>query len=148
MPRLVIRLIIGGIILGGGWVAYQLSDFTSCSGPRVEAWFESSLIITKQSNSDFDSISSSTSLSEFSRLARMAKARYQEQQSLNTLSCLSGVQDKVVEEYYFEWKAYESASEAEFDLASDYMNKSADSQDLLLLEIEKLGIKYDWDFNY
>lgn len=147
MRRLIIRIIIIGVVLGGSWVAYQLSDFTSCSGPRVDAWLDGSIILRDGSNFDFDSISSSTSLDKFSPLAINAKSRYQEQQNIITPGCLSDVQDKVVEEYYYEWKAYDYASEGDFDLASDYMNKSADSAELVKLEIDKLAKKHDWDID-
>jgi hypothetical protein len=81
MRRFIIRIIIG-VVLGVSWIIYQLSDFTSCSGPRAKSWFESSILFIDESISDFDFITPSITSARFSQLACNAKSRYENQQIL------------------------------------------------------------------
>ena len=120
MRRLVIRLIVLGIVLGGSWLSYQAADVTKCSGPKAEAWAESTLTRREAATKDYDSITLSTTSSQYASLEARAEQRYQSQVAQETPSCLNELQDLMVQFLYAEWKAYGAASDYDFELAARY----------------------------
>jgi hypothetical protein len=145
MRRLIIRLLAIGVIGGGSWVAYQLSDVTKCNGPKAEEWAASALERLEASSADMDSVTEYTTMAGFQALAARAKTRYTDQQGASAPSCLSDFQQKTSEALYYEWKAYDAVATGDFDLAFQQVDKAQAAREAMEREYYTLAAKYGWD---
>jgi hypothetical protein len=145
MRRLFIRLLIPVLILFIGWIAYQLSDYTKCSGPKAEQWAKSSLQRIDEANADMGTISQISSIDEFTGYASRAQSRYMSQQQERAPSCLYNIQQKTSDALFYEWKAYESSASGDFDLAMTNINQAEISRQDMEKEYYRLAAKYHWD---
>jgi hypothetical protein len=145
MNRLISRFVVAGIILAISWIGYQISDVTDCDGPKANAWAEASIARMEAADVDYQSLSGSTTSSQFSAFAQKAEARYRAQLNQNTISCLDVLQEKFVEFFYDEWKMYETAAQGDFDAAEAYDIQSVQASEAIQRELDRLAAKYDWD---
>jgi len=52
MNRLITRIILVLVVLGGGWLTYQASDIYKCNGPKSRAWLNNTIIRLDEAVSD------------------------------------------------------------------------------------------------
>lgn len=145
--RLVIRLAVVGIVMGVGWVSYQLSDITSCSGPKADAWAEATIDRMDAASSDYDSWSFSTTTNQFRQFAMRADERYKDQLAQETPNCLDDLQDLTEEFLYYEWKSYDAAAGGSFELAAQYDSDSIYALEAMEREFDKLANENDWQID-
>jgi len=147
MRRIITRLIIIGIFAGIGWVGYQLADFTTCEGPRAEAWLDASMDRFEDSEIDYYSWNDYTTLNQFSLLAEHARERYHAQLNQETIACLEDLNDHNADFYWYEWKMYEAASKDDFLLAAQYDDDRFQSLEAMMRELDRMAAKYNWDLD-
>ena len=147
MRRLATRLIIMAIVLGGSWLSYQAADVTKCSGPKAEAWAESTLRRREAASKDYDSITLYTTYSQYALLEGRAEERYRSQVAQETPGCLNELQDLSVQFLYAEWKAYDAASDSNFELAAQYDDESIKALEAMEREFDRLAAKYRWELD-
>jgi hypothetical protein len=147
MNRILTRLLVFGLFAGIGWVGYQISDVTDCSGPRSDAWADATINRLDAATHDYDSWNEYTSLAQFSVLANRAEQRYRAQLSEDTISCIEDLQEQTVDFFYYEWKMYEAAGKGDFYLANEYDKDAIIASEEMMRELEKMAEKYDWDLD-
>jgi hypothetical protein len=147
MRRLIARLVVLGVFAAGSWIVYQVSDFTSCSGPQAEAWANSTVQRLDMSTSDEDAALAAASVSAFSTLAARAEDRYMAQQAEDAPRCLSTLQEQTSSFLFYEWKAYASAADGDFQTAADYMDQAMAARDAMEREFYRLATQYNWDID-
>jgi predicted HTH transcriptional regulator len=147
MRRIKFRFIVLIIILAYAGIQYLGSDWAKCNGPRTEDWLSSTTSRLEMTSKDINSISSFTPASHFRALKNRAQNRYTDQQNQDTPACLSELQEITMDGFYYEWKAYEAASNNDFTTAQSYMENLNVSKDKMEREIYRLASKYGWDFN-
>jgi len=145
MNRLLARLVVIGVFAGIGWVGYQLSDVTDCSGPRSDAWAEATMGRLEAATQDYDSWNEYTTIAQFSTLTTRAEQRYRAQVAEETLSCIEGIQENTVDFFYYEWKMYEAAGRGDFYLAEEFDMESIVANEAMMRELDKIAAKYGWD---
>jgi hypothetical protein len=171
MKSLFSRVLVVIIVIGSGWLIYNASDYSKCSGPKSEAW----LIATKSrlddtisdeassealiqelfvptptpgpSDSTFlpliGSAITSAKQNELKTLANNSHMRYLDQQSQETPSCLSELQGEVVKAFYYDWQYYLAAMEGDKELVNRYADEFNSARDEVIIELDKLSVKYD-----
>jgi hypothetical protein len=145
--RLAVRLFILLIVACVGWLAYQLSDVTSCSGPKAENWADGTIERMDDSINDSDSINDYTRISEIQMIAIRAKSRYITQQNETAPSCMTDLQTNTTNVFYYEWKAYDSIVTGDYDIAYEYLDKYLSAFDAMEKEFYRLAGKYKWDLS-
>lgn len=145
MNRLLTRLLIIGLFAGLGWASYQLADVTDCSGPRSDAWADSTLARLEAAEQDYASWGDDTTLAQFASLAVRAEARHQAQLAEGTISCLENLQEHTVEFFFYEWKMYEAAGKGDFFQAAAFDEDSIAANEAMRRELETMASEYDWD---
>jgi len=147
MQRIAIRFFVILVVLGGGWIAYQLSDVTTCSGPKAESWANASLQRMDDSTNDMDSITDYTTTGQYNALEKRAKSRYIVQQNETAPKCLKELQTISTDTFYYEWKAFESFTDGYFDESIEYLEKAISSYENMEREFYQLAAKYKWDIS-
>jgi hypothetical protein len=145
MQRLIVRLIILGVFMGGGWVTYQLADSTKCAGPKAEQWVDASLPRLEESTSDINSVTEYMTSAQMASLAARAERRYIAQQAESAPACLATLQQETSNALYYEWKAYEAAASGDYDAAVANIDRSEAARQAMEREYYRLAADYDWD---
>jgi hypothetical protein len=145
MQKLPIRMILTVLFLGGSYVVYWASDFTSCEGPKAEGWAEAFLDRDDAAYTDYLTVTGSTTLTEYQDLAYEAQLRYQAQVEQTTPECLENMQSMARSYFFNYWKSYEAASQGNFAQAMAYENEMINAFETMQQEFDRLALEYDWD---
>lgn len=145
MQKLPIRMILTVLLLGGSYVVYWASDFTSCEGPQAEGWMETFIERDDAAYTDYLSVTQNTTLAEYQKLASEAQLRYQAQVEEQTPGCLESMQSSARVYFFNDWKSYEAASQGNITQAMAYENEMAKAFETMHQEFDRLALEYDWD---